>query len=102
MLVHLEHGHTVLAENRTQFVVGDDLALVLRILQIVLPDMIPDLADDLAARQRVRARDRGELFRGRHRPLQSALPTFCHAFLPVHYWPSDRAQIRGLGNGRPS
>ena len=52
MLVHLEHRHAVLAEDGAELVVGDDLALVLRILKIVLLDMVPDLADDLAARQR--------------------------------------------------
>jgi len=44
VLVHLEHGHLVLAENLTQLVVGQDLASVLRILQIVGADVFPDLA----------------------------------------------------------
>ncbi len=34
VLVHLEHGHLRLAEDRLQLVVRDDLALVLRVLQI--------------------------------------------------------------------
>src|SRR5690606_25146745 len=83
MLVHLEHRHAILAEDLPQLVIGNDLALVLRVLQIVLLDMVPDLADHLAARQRRRAGDLAELFRGRDRPLQSALPTFCHSFLPL-------------------
>jgi hypothetical protein len=30
VLVHLEHGHLLLAEDRLELVVGQDLALVLR------------------------------------------------------------------------
>src|SRR4051812_3998831 len=55
MLVHLEHRAPIGTENLAKLVVGDDLALVLRVLQVVLADVVPDLADDLAARQRVRA-----------------------------------------------
>src|SRR4051812_1189449 len=82
MLVHLEHGAAVLAEDLLQLVVCEDLPLVLRILEIVLADVVPDLADDLAARQRVGARNRGEVRRRLHRTLQPAL-TICHYCLPV-------------------
>src|SRR3954447_7194834 len=51
MLVHLEHGHLLLAEYRLQLAVGQDLAPVLRVLQLVLLDVVPDLAHHLAARQ---------------------------------------------------
>src|SRR5207253_7604372 len=47
-----------------------------------LADVVPDLADDLAARQRIGTRDRGEVRRGLHRTLQTAL-TICHYCLPV-------------------
>ena len=42
VLVHLEHGHPVLAEHRPELVVGHDLALVLRVLELVLLDVIPN------------------------------------------------------------
>src|SRR5207237_2665763 len=90
MLVHLEHRATILAENLLQFVVGDDLALVLGILEIVLADMVPDLADDLAARQRIGTGDRGKISRGLHRTLQTALSTLCHTSLPFELMLEDR------------
>src|ERR1700712_2246699 len=90
MLVHLEHRAAILAENLLQLVVGDDLALVLGVLKIVLLDVIPDLADDLAARQRIGTGDRGQIGRGLYRTLQTALSTFCHAFLPFELMLGDR------------
>ena len=100
MLVHLEHRAAVLAEDLLQLVVGQDLALVRRILQVVLPDMVPDLADDLAARQRIRTGDRGEVRRRRHRTLQTALPTLCHASLPVVSWADRERKSSPLAMGR--
>src|SRR6185369_8041158 len=90
MLVHLEHRAAILAENFSQLVVRDDLALVLRILEIVLLDMVPDLADDLAARQRIGTGDRGQISRGLHRTLQTALSTLCHTSLPFELMLGDR------------
>src|SRR5881398_628413 len=90
MLVHLEHRAAILAEDLPQLVVGDDLALVLRVLQIVLLDMVPDLADDLAARQRIGPGDRGQISRRLYRALQTALSTFCHTFLPCELTLADR------------
>src|SRR6266567_499408 len=90
MLVHLEHRATIRTEDLLQLVVGDDLALVLGILKIVLLDMIPDLADDLAARQRIGTGDRGQISRGRYRTLQAALSTFCHTSLPFELMLGDR------------
>ena len=34
VLVHFEHGHTVLAEHGLELLVGHDLALVLRVLEL--------------------------------------------------------------------
>ena len=50
-LVHLEHRRLVLTEHGLELVVGEDRALVRRILQAVGPDVIPDLLDDLGAGQ---------------------------------------------------
>jgi hypothetical protein len=36
VLVHLEHGHLLRAEDRLELLVGQDLAAVLRVLQVVL------------------------------------------------------------------
>src|SRR5215204_4814795 len=43
VLVHLEHGHPVLAEYGLELLVGHDLALVLRVLQLVFLNVVPDL-----------------------------------------------------------
>src|SRR4051812_33328128 len=51
VLVHLKHGHLLLAEHRLQLGIRQDLAPVLRVLQLVLLDVGPDLAHYLAARQ---------------------------------------------------
>src|SRR5919112_440686 len=50
VLVHLEHGRLVLAEDLAELVVGQDLAAVLRVLQVVGLNVVPDLAHHLAAR----------------------------------------------------
>ena len=63
ILVHLEHGDGLLAENGFEFVVRQDLALVGRVLQLVLLDVGPDLADNIRARQRLGA-DNGREFLG--------------------------------------
>jgi hypothetical protein len=49
VLVHLEHGHLVLAEHLAQLVVGQDLAAVLWVLQVVRLDVVLHLAHHLAA-----------------------------------------------------
>src|SRR4030095_14449029 len=96
MLGHREHRAAIFAENRTKLVVGDDLTLVLGILQIVLADMIPDLADHLAARQRIRTDDRGQSLRRGPRPLQAALPSLCHIFPPCEHLDRDRRKSEGF------
>ena len=45
-LVHLEHRRLVLTEHGLELVVGQDRALVGRILQAMGPDVIPDLFHD--------------------------------------------------------
>jgi len=40
VLVHLEHGALVLAEDLLELVVGDDFALVLGVMQVVLLDVV--------------------------------------------------------------
>src|SRR5437868_15538786 len=63
VLVHLEHGHLVLAEDPPELVVGQDFTAVLRVLQVVQADVLPHLAHHLAPRQRARADHRGQLLR---------------------------------------
>jgi hypothetical protein len=41
-LGHLKHIHLLAAENRLQLVIGDDFALILRILEFVLLDVRPN------------------------------------------------------------
>jgi hypothetical protein len=41
VLVHLEHRDLLLAEHRFQLVVRQDLAPVLRVLQVMLLDVVP-------------------------------------------------------------
>src|SRR3954471_5030310 len=53
VLVHLEHGDAVFAEHGLELVVGHDLALVLRVLELVALDVVPNLAHHLGAGQRV-------------------------------------------------
>lgn len=60
---HLEHGDFVLAEDCLQFVIREDVALVLRVLEIVFLDVDPDLLCDFGARERTGANDCLE-FRG--------------------------------------
>lgn len=48
-LVHLEHVDLVLFEHSLHHVVAKNLALVIRVLEIVGLDMLPQLLDDLRA-----------------------------------------------------
>jgi hypothetical protein len=63
VLVHLEHRHLVLAEDLLELVVSQDLAAVLRVLQVVRADVLPDLAHHLTPRERARADYLGQLLR---------------------------------------
>src|SRR4051794_13033958 len=72
MLVHLEHGHLLFAEYRLQLAVGQDLAPVRRVLQLVLLDVVPDLAHHLAARQGPGPDHRRQLLGRLQRLLQPA------------------------------
>src|SRR3954466_7947435 len=74
MLVHLEHGHLVLAEDALELVVGQDLAAVLRVLQVVGLDVLPHLAHHLAPGQRSWADHRSQRFGRLQRPLQRVRP----------------------------
>ncbi len=70
--VHFEHRALRLAEHGGQLGIGDDLALVCRVLQFVLADIFPDLAHDFGARQRRGADDRGKFLRRRQRLVEGA------------------------------
>jgi hypothetical protein len=60
VLVHLEHAHLVLAsEHRLKLLVRHDLALILRVLELVRLDLVPNLAHHLGAWQRSRAHNGG-------------------------------------------
>jgi hypothetical protein len=50
-LGHLKHIQLLAAKNRLQLVIGDDFALILRILEFVLLDVRPYLFRNLAARK---------------------------------------------------
>src|SRR3954452_15021942 len=63
VLVHLEHGHAVLAEHGLELLVRHDLTLVLRVLELVLFDVVPHFAHHLSAGQRLGAHHRSKLFR---------------------------------------
>jgi hypothetical protein len=104
MLVHFEHGDAVLAEDGAKLVVGDDLALVLGILQVVLLDMVPDLIWSQTllttwlrgnASEPVIAESSFDGVTGRCKPLCLPCAITC---LPVNCG-FDRAQIGRLGNG---
>lgn len=58
---HLEHRDFVLAEDGAEQVVGEDVALVRRVLEIVLLDIFPKFLDDFGARERARADNRFKL-----------------------------------------
>lgn len=51
VLVHLKHVHPSLSKHGIHSFVADDLALVVRVLQIVCFDVLPKLFDDLGARE---------------------------------------------------
>src|SRR4051794_24250728 len=70
VLVHLEHGHLVLAEDALELVVGQNLTAVLGVLQVMGLDVVPDLAQHLAPGQWSWADYRGQRFRQLQRPLQ--------------------------------
>ena len=63
VLVHLEHGHLVLAEKFRELFVFQDFATVLRVLQIVRADVLAHLAHHLCPRKGALADDPGELLR---------------------------------------
>ena len=52
VLVHLEHAHRALAsEDGLKLVIGQDLALVLWVLELMPLDVLPHLAHDLGTGQ---------------------------------------------------
>ena len=61
-LGHLEHGHLALAaKQRLKLVVGQNIALIGRVLEVVLLDVLPHLLNDLTAGHRSLADDRLKL-----------------------------------------
>ena len=67
-LCHLEHiDDRLTAEDRLQSRICVDIALILRILEIVLLDIDPELLHDLRARHRALAHDLGEIGAYAHR-----------------------------------
>jgi len=63
-LGHLEHGHLALAPKEGfELIVGEDIALVGGVLEVVFLDVDPELFNDLATGHRARAYDRLELGR---------------------------------------
>src|SRR3954471_8434879 len=70
MLVHLEHGHSILAKDLLELVVGQDLAAVLGVLQVVGLDVVPDLAHHFAPGQRFWPDHRGQRLGRLQWPLQ--------------------------------
>lgn len=73
-LGHLEHGDgTLAAENLLKLLVGVDVALVLRILEIVLLDVGPEFLYDLGARHRTLADHFSQLRTDVHRLHKSGI-----------------------------
>src|ERR1700761_7664896 len=71
MLVHFEHAYLVLAaEDGLQLGVGQDVALVLRVLQVVLLDVVPNLGNHFTPGKLSRPDDGGQLRRRRQWLLQ--------------------------------
>src|SRR3954471_2922468 len=64
VFVHLEHGDAVLAEHGLELLIGHDLALVLRVLELVRLDVVPNLADHLGTGQRIGTHHGGKLVGG--------------------------------------
>ena len=61
---HLEHRDLALAaEYRLQFIIGENVSLILRILKIILLDVYPKLFDHLRSRERTLAHDRLQFWR---------------------------------------
>ena len=56
VLVHLEHGYLILAENIAESIVSQNFSAVLRILQVVRANVLPHLAHYLAPSKWARAR----------------------------------------------
>jgi hypothetical protein len=68
VLVHLEHAHLALAaKDSLKLVIGQDLALVLGVLQIVGLDVVSHFAHHLSAGQRGRTDHSGQFGRGLQR-----------------------------------
>ena len=56
-LGHLEHRNLALAaKERAELIVGHDIALVLRVLEVVRLNVLPQFLNDLPSRHRPRAR----------------------------------------------
>jgi len=74
VLVHLEHADLVLAtEHHLELLIRHDLALVLRVLELVLLDVLSNLAHHLWRWQGERAHNGCQLLRGLKRLHQSGI-----------------------------
>lgn len=49
-LIHLKHVSTISLENKTQGIITDDLPLVTRVLEVVLPYVSPQLPHNLTTK----------------------------------------------------
>ena len=91
-LRHFKHANAISAvEKLTEFVIGFDKCLILRILQIVAANIVPKLARDFSAWYRVAADDFGQLRIGLdrfHEPGARLTFSFgfcwCSHVLPFH------------------
>ena len=50
-LIHLKHVSTITLENKTQGIITDDLPLVTRVLEVVLPYVSPQLPHNLTTKK---------------------------------------------------
>lgn len=83
-LVHLKRRDTILTKNTEQLIVYDDLASVVRVLQLVSLYLLPHLADYLTTRHRTLADDRRQVCGRLQRLLQRIGFVAGFGFPPLH------------------
>jgi hypothetical protein len=81
VLVHLEHADLVLAsEHRLKLLVGHDLALVLRVLELVLLDVLPTTSGRGKGAEPTMAANSSEGCNGLRKAEVAFLPSLWSAF----------------------
>ena len=82
-LRHLEHVHHILAaEDLLEVRISDDIALVLRVLEILSLDVDPELLNDFRAGHRALSYYRREIGAHRERFHEGGI-LFCHTIMKI-------------------